>query len=246
MKTYMFENKHYKSLNILTLGHDACKPLHSFSYAYTDFYLIHYVLKGCGTFLKNNVAKKVYPGEIFIIKPENTYEYTADEENPWEYIWFSFDGELSSLFENLDDIIKVDSSAVLDMLHVDFLKNTRTEFLTGKLYEFISELLESVPASNNYVKTVSDYVKANYMNKLPIQDIATQINLNPRYLSRIFKAEKGISLQNYILKYKMNKAKELLKKGFNVSETAKMVGYDDPFTFSKAFKKQLGISPSKV
>lgn len=246
MKTYMFENKHYKSLNILTLGKDACKPLHSFSYAYTDFYLIHYVVKGCGTFIKNNIPKKVSAGEIFIIKPENTYVYTADEKNPWEYIWFSFDGELASLFEELDDVISVESTAILDMLQVDFLKNTRTEFLTGKLYEFISELFESVPASNNYVKTVSDYVKANYMNKLSIKDIASKINLNSRYLSRIFKEEKGVTLQKYILKYKMNKAKELLKKGFNVSEAAKMVGYDDPFTFSKTFKKQLGVSPSNI
>ena len=48
-----------------------------------------------------------------------------------------------------------------------------------------------------------------------------------------------------ILKYKIKKAQSLLLKGFNVNEAAKSVGYDDPFTFSKIFKKHTGISPSK-
>lgn len=244
-QVYLFENKQNTSLNILTLGREACKPLHTFGYVYTNYYLVHYVISGCGTFVKNKAARKVSAGEIFIIKPENVYTYTADEKTPWEYIWFSFDGELASMFEKVDDVMKVDGAVIEEMLEVSKLKNTRTEFLTGKLYEFYSSIFESRPTKNNYVKTVSDFIKANITRKLYVADIANEVNLNSRYLSKIFKKEKGISIQRYILKYKAKKAQSLLEAGFSVSETASAVGYDDIFTFSKMFKKCVGVSPTE-
>ena len=243
---YVLENKHYKTLNILTFGHQKCEPLHSYSYALTNFYLIHYVLTGSGTFIKNNEEKRINEGEMFIIKPDNVYTYTADKDNPWEYMWFSFDGELANIFEGLDDVIKIKSNTFTEMLDARDLKNTQHEFLLSKIYELISQLFEDEPSKNNYVKTVSDFIKANYAHKLYVADIAKAMNLNSRYLSRIFKKEKGITIQEYIIKYKIEKAQALLLNGFNVSQASKAVGYDDVFTFSKVFKKYTGISPSNI
>lgn len=242
---YVLENKHYKTLNILTFGHQKCESLHSYSYALPNFYLIHYVISGCGTFIKNKQERKVSEGELFIIKPDNVYEYTADNENPWEYMWFSFDGELSSIFEKLDDVVKIQSNIFSEMLEAKELKNTKHEYLLSKLYELISLLFEDEPSKNNYVKTVADYIKSNYAHRLSVADIANAMNLNSRYLSRIFKQEKSVTIQEYIINYKIKKAQTLLSKGFNVSEAAKAVGYDDVFTFSKIFRKHAGISPAK-
>jgi len=245
LKSYVIENKNYKTLNILSLGHQACPPSHTFSYAFTDFYLIHYVVSGCGAFIKNGEEKKVKKGEIFIIKPNNIYTYIADNENPWEYIWFSFNGEVASKFDVLDDVVAVQGNIICEMLEAENLETTRTEFLTGKLYEFMSQLFESTSKMSNYTKRAADFIKANYMHKLYVADIARELNLNARYLSRIFKKEMGVSPQEYCISYKMQKASELLQRKMSVSETAKLVGYDDVFTFSKIFKKHTGISPSK-
>lgn len=242
---YIFENKQYKTLNILTFGREACAPLHSFSYMYTDFYLIHYVVSGSGTFTVNKIAHKVNAGEFFIIKPGNEYNYIADEYNPWDYIWFSFDGELASIFESCDNVMKADGTVIFEMLEAAKLKNTRAEFLTGKLYEFISSVFESKSAKNNYVKAVSDFIEANYSRKLSVADIASEINLNSRYLSKLFKKEKGTTISEYILNFKTKKAKVLLQAGLTVGETAKAVGYDDQFTFSKMFKRQCGVAPGE-
>lgn len=246
---YLITNMHYKTLNMLSLGREKCSPRHSYSYAYTNFYLIHYVISGCGTFIKNKVPRKVSSGEIFIIKPGNVYSYIADTDTPWEYMWFSFDGELASIFEKCDDVIKIaDDTVFYDMLRMTQFKNTCMEYLTGKLYEFMSELFEEydyINSNSDYVKTVSDFIKANYMRKISVKDIADTINLNSRYLSRIFKKEKGMTIQEFILKQKFLKAKKLLAMGFTVSETALTVGYTDQFTFSKIFKKYTGVSPSE-
>lgn len=246
MEPFVLTNKHYETLNFLTLGHQQCEPGYGFGYAFLSYYLIHYVKSGCGTFIKNGVEKKVNSGEIFIIKPDSVYSYTADMDDPWEYIWFGFNGKLAEVyFKDADDIMKVnDDSVIIDMLSARNLKNTQMEFLTGKLYEFISELFEEKETSNNYVKTVSDYIKANYMHPLSVDELSKTINLNSRYLSRVFKEEKGITIKEYIIKKKIAKAKELLFQGISVSDTALYVGYHDPFTFSKIFKKYTGVSPA--
>ena len=75
-----------------TLGHEKCKPNHSYTYAYTDFYIIHYVVKGCGKVYFEGECYPVKKGEIFIIKPGGVYNYIADENDPWEYYWVGFNG----------------------------------------------------------------------------------------------------------------------------------------------------------
>lgn len=246
---YLVTNMHYKTLNILSLGWEKCNPLHSFSYAHTPFYLIHYVISGCGTFIKNKEEMKVSKGEIFIIKPENAYTYIADKNSPWEYMWFSFDGELADAFKNCEDVIKIGDDTVLrDMLKTAQQKNISMEYLTGKLYEFIAEVFEEKASSDsagNYVNVVSDYIMSNYMRRISVGGIAKAINLNARYLSRIFKKEKGVTIQEFILGQKLSKAKKLLALGYSVKETANMVGYEDLYTFSKMFKKHTGMSPSE-
>ncbi len=243
---YYIENKHFKSLNPLTLGKEDCKPSHSYSYANTSFYLIHYVVRGKGVLTKNKEDIPVSAGQFFIIKPNNVYTYTADEKDPWTYIWFSFDGELASAFEKLQDVVSYSGSVILEMISAEKYKNTRTEFLAGKLYEFMASVFEGEEIKTDYVKAVSDFVKYDDSPSLSVSKIASELNLNSRYLSRLFKKEKGMTIQEYIVNAKMKNARKLLKSGFNVSETAKTVGYGDAFSFSKIFKKYEGISPSEI
>ena len=243
MSEFILENKHYQTLNVLTLGQEACTPGYRYQYAYTHFYLVHYVLRGCGTFTMDGLTRPVSAGHIFIIKPGHAYTYTADLEDPWEYAWFSCNGDLAAVFETVEDILPVEGATILDMLQVDTLPNARMEYLTGKLYEFLSEILAPAPAENNYVRTVADYIKVNYMRHLRVADIAAALNLNSRYLSRLFKTQRGITIQEYILTCRVKQAKSLLAHGMSVAETALLVGYEDPFTFSKMFKRQTGLSP---
>lgn len=245
-KYFLIENKNYRTLNVLSLGREACAPLHSFGYAYTNFYLIHYVMRGCGTFVKNGKSHKVCAGQMFIIKPDNTYTYTADEKDPWEYMWFSFKGDIAAMFEALPDVMPVESTVITQMLRAEEYETMKMEYVTGKLYEFVAEIFEEKSARKDYVKIVEDFIKANYMRKIYVKDIAKMLNLNNKYLSRVFKAGKGVSLQEYIIAYKMQKAQALLFKGLSVAEAARLVGYDDMFAFSKMFKRYTGEAPSQI
>jgi YesN/AraC family two-component response regulator len=91
-----------------------------------------------------------------------------------------------------------------------------------------------------------NYIKANYMHKLVLEDVAGSVFLSPAYFSRVFKQETGYNFSGYLNKTRINESKKLLKNaGINISDIAGMVGYEDQSYFSKVFKKIAGMSPLK-
>jgi YesN/AraC family two-component response regulator len=69
--------------------------------------------------------------------------------------------------------------------------------------------------------------------------------LSPVYISKIFKEETGESPINYLIKIRLEKAKDILlnSDSGSIKNIANQVGYDDVYHFSKLFKKYYGISP---
>ena len=90
------------------------------------------------------------------------------------------------------------------------------------------------------------YVNEFYMKKMSLDEISAHVGLNREYLSRLFRAETGTSLFQYITEVRMRKAAELLaaNKDILIKEVALDVGIDDPYFFSKKFKTFYGISPT--
>jgi len=97
------------------------------------------------------------------------------------------------------------------------------------------------------LKKVEDFLKTSFSDQITINDIATMVNLHPAYLSRIFKNAKGVSPMEYLTTLRIERAKEMILSAENlpIKEIAKIVGYTDPFYFSRIFKSVTGKSPSE-
>ncbi len=241
----VFFNKGYTDINPLQFGTQKCPPSHKWGPHIREYYLIHYVVSGKGRFIKKDFDAVVGPGYAFLIKPNEVCTYCADADDPWEYIWIGFDGKVAQKLDSLKDcVFKVDGKIFTDMVKSDRLKNTREEYLTAKIFLLISNLFEGENHKKELVEHLAGYIEENYFLRLYVSELAKMVSLDQRYLTRLFKAKKGISLQQYIIDVKMKKA-AILIKDFSVADTAKMVGYDDVFNFSKMFKKNTGVSPLK-
>ncbi len=95
-----------------------------------------------------------------------------------------------------------------------------------------------------YIRKAIEYIEYNYIDDIKVTDIANFIGINRSYLFTIFKKNLNISPQEFLLKYRMEKAYILLNNGkLSISDVARSVGYKDPLGFSKIFKKINGISP---
>ncbi|NLK74481.1 MAG: helix-turn-helix transcriptional regulator [Clostridiales bacterium] len=95
------------------------------------------------------------------------------------------------------------------------------------------------------VNRIINYLNENYDKKISLEQIAHNMYLSPVYISKIFKEETGESPINYLIKIRLEKAKEILLSddGDSIKNVANRVGYDDVYHFSKLFKKYYGISP---
>ena len=243
---FAIENRKFSDLNPVLLGRQICKSAHSFGPAIRKYYLIHYVVSGKGCFYVNDRKYTLTAGSCFVIKPNEITVYTADEKEPWEYIWVGFDGKLAArLSEMKTPVFKLGSSLFLEMLNVEKLITAREEFIAGKLFILFSEIF-SESKNDNHVEIIKNYIQSNYMRRMTILEISKIVNLDRHYLTRLFKARTNTTPKEYLTEIRLSEAIRLLKNGHSVTDTCYMVGYEDIFTFSKAFKKHFGHSPSHI
>jgi AraC-like DNA-binding protein len=94
---------------------------------------------------------------------------------------------------------------------------------------------------------IKNFVNENYMDcNLSIASIAHSMNLNPKYMSRLFKEENEEGLLDYINIIRIQKAKSILaSQDIMLEDLALMVGYTNVRTFRRAFLKMEGTTPSQ-
>lgn len=96
----------------------------------------------------------------------------------------------------------------------------------------------------NIVEFAKKYIDDHYMEEIRLDDLALVAYVSPSYMSTQFKKETGTNFTEYLVRYRMNKAKELLgKHNLRCREAAEGVGYADYAHFSKMFKKYVGTTP---
>lgn len=100
---------------------------------------------------------------------------------------------------------------------------------------------------SRYVMEAMEYIHNHYNDPdISIGAIAKSLNISEGYLSHTFKKETDNTLLNYLTRFRIHKAMDLLKDcRIKVYEVAEMVGYRDIAYFSTTFKKYCGISPSE-
>lgn len=238
-------NRHLKDLNPMVAGYEKCSPGHRFGPAVRHYVLLHCVLSGKGTYTCRDVTYPVAAGQIFRILPGEETIYEADAKDPWYYCWIGFDGSLSRQMEQLPPVFPA-SAAVMQIFRLTAEQSEASEYtVASNLFRLYDALFsERKTGLNEYVRKIRNYIDAMYMRKISIEDLAEQLHLNRRYLTRLFHAETGMSIRDYLLNTRMREAAECLRAGVSVGETAERCGYADMFLFSKLFKKQFGISPA--
>ena len=76
--------------------------------------------------------------------------------------------------------------------------------------------------------------------------VAEHLFLNPSYFSKIFHEKMGDTFSKYLIRLRVNRAKELLKDStLKIYEVAEQVGYQDFRHFVKLFKEQEGMTPAQ-
>jgi len=126
-------------------------------------------------------------------------------------------------------------------------------FIKSSLLRILAVLSGSqlfLPTEKNHdkrveeIKTVLTYIKENYKEKMYIQDLARQVNMNAQYFCRFFKKSIGRSPMEYINEYRLKQSLRLLKEtDLPVTEVCLECGYNNLGNFLRSFKKYAGTTP---
>jgi AraC-like DNA-binding protein/mannose-6-phosphate isomerase-like protein (cupin superfamily) len=259
-------NRSTIDLSVYHCGTEICTPSYSFGPAVRDHFIIHYILSGNGSFHIDGKVYNLKANQGFLICPDVATYYEADSENPWTYIWVGFFGVKAKSYlshANLSrenpiftydngDKENVLKDIVFKMLEYQKLNYANELRIQGLLFLFLSELVDIVresPSVNEtskelYVKKCIQFVERNYSLTISISDLSEYVGLNRCYLSSLFKATLNTSPQEFLIRFRMNKACELMRNdSLSISDISRSVGYIDPFTFSRMFRSVIGQSP---
>lgn len=143
--------------------------------------------------------------------------------------------EKNEVQENLMDIM--DSCFSYENMHQALVKHLE------KFYHLYSNNSEE----NSVIHLIREYIIKNYNDpNLSVKSISEYANLSTSYLCTFFKSETGTTLNQYITKLRIKKAKQLLADPRNkINEIGSQAGYNDGNYFGKSFRKYTGLSPSE-
>ena len=247
-------------------GIEECDPGHYYGPMIRTEFLLHFIISGKGSYTAGGNTYQLKKNQAFLIYPNESTFYQADNEEPWTYIWIGFNGAKAEtclkyagfrrdnlVNEFYNEEVLVD--CVNGMLSASQLTYANDLIREGYLLKFLATLIqEKHPVEDSinnydypihvYVEHAMEFIDHNYFNNIRVNDIANYISINRSHLTKIFKAVLNMSPQQYLVNYRINKACALLKNTtHSISTIASMVGYEDPLTFSKVFKTFQGESP---
>lgn len=115
----------------------------------------------------------------------------------------------------------------------------------GQWISSTMETLEGGSKTEQLVNAAKKYVQKNYKEKLTLAMISGDIGISQGYLSSVFKKTTGSNLNDYVNQVKIEKAKDLLGlHEYMMYEISDMLGFENPYYFSKVFKRITGMTPS--
>jgi len=165
--------------------------------------------------------------------------------------------EIKRVSPNLKTVILTGHSS--KDVAIEALKSRADDYIEKPIFidrirETVERFLEKKDRENELgpldikskIEKVKRFIERNCYNKISLNEAAKSIYLSPKYLSRIFKEQAGVGFNDYKLKVKIAKAKELLAKTtFNVNQVSDKLAYENTESFIRQFKKHTKLTPTE-
>lgn len=267
LKTRVLNNSLLQSLYISSLGY---YPLAKGHYTYRKKGLpenfIFYCVDGYGWYKIENEYFEVSPNEFFILPQNKEHAYGSHDETPWSIYWIHFGGTSLPDFNNMQVVkehfkpmhIKASDSIIAlftkiystleggySIDNLAFCNLCLGHFLTLFLYNAKHFNVVS-QAKGVIIDDAIRYMQENIYDNITLQELCEHFHYSPSRFSSLFKQKTGYSPIDYFIQLKMQKASQLLDfSDQSIKDIAATFGFDDPYYFSRRFRKTIGLSPKK-
>lgn len=225
-------------------------------------HIICFCTKGSGYVKFDTNELEIKENDYFIIPQNTTHQYYANPKKGWGMYFIHFAGVESDKFVNghvhHGKLNQFQLKLIYTILnHTLFqLEFDQSELSVGFINSSFAYLLECLDNfySNKDIYSKNDEIINNFINylenniseKVSICSLTTNLNISQSTLNNVVRKEFGLTPMQYSNKMKIDIAANILENTERkVIDVAHMVGFDDPYHFSKKFKVIKGISPNK-
>lgn len=206
---------------------------------------------------------RIRSGEVLIIPPNTPHLYRADADQPWTIWWMHVTGEdVTYLLEAIalqpeQPVATIaDSSRVVGLIErvVDALERDETISSLIKASAAGWDLLGMLAAErdsrgvgdNEPIRWAQDYLRQNLATPIMVPELARRAGLSASHFSARFRDSTGYSVIEYLKRLRMARARQLLiTSNHSIAGIGSIVGYTDPFYFSRHFKTVNGVNPTQ-
>ena len=233
-----------------------------------DVYEIYLFLDGKADYLVEGNKYRLKKGDIMLMRKSELHINSMRESVTYKRIYVNF--EITSLLEamgNLALLDMFDKRPLGEYNHYrakDFPENHWQEFLMAicnapskeeklcYLLPLLHELsrcharLPKLPdgRESNLVSEICKYINDDLTRELSLEQLSEKYYLSKTHLNRLFKANVGTTVGQYIKLKRLFYAKELLSRGMHPTEVYSLCGFRDYSTFFRAFKTQFEKAPA--
>lgn len=224
---------------------------------YLESYALVFLLEGKMTVGINGKRSAMKRGDLLLLRPKTALAFDRGENVC--YLYCVSDGNVFRDFFN--DVSFVGRTVIPDELYAtvrSFLSVTpeNTFYYELKTLSLMADSLKLFSRKeerrvyknykNDFIDKFIVYVGENYMHDINVKSACKKIGISVNYFTARFTESVRLSPRQFIIEFRIDKALEMLANTeLSVSEVAQYVGYSDAFSFSKAFKKKVGIAPTE-
>ncbi|WP_062106363.1 AraC family transcriptional regulator [Bacillus niameyensis] len=251
----------------LKTGTNVAKPSYHIGPQTLPYFCLHFIISGKVQFTYENQKVVLEKGDIFAIYPMVLHEYqytTQPLGTKLKMQWLAFNGPksiylLSRVGLNINrpflkNKMGTEIQQTLHKIQQSFQSlhtSTREQLLLPQLLYNVFYLLAG-PSKNSKTQITQPiiaqsltFIDENFTKQITVLDVAHYVGLSRSYFTKLFTEELNSTPKEYIQKKRMKLSFQLLEeKQLTITEIAALVGYPNVYTFSRAFKKYYGQSPS--
>lgn len=240
----------FQTLNFIFEKKDAGRN-HPFIKSAETMYLI---VKENGILDTENKSYNVSPGMIVFTFAGEKFRLYGDDG--FEYMYITFKGERAGeLFERFGVSKANRAFCGFDSL-LPFWQNalgkadtTNLDLISESVLLYTFSQMSEIKANSeqHLVGNIINYIENYFSDKtLSLTATAQELGYNPKYISRIFSQNVGITFSEYLKNTRIKHSVFLIESGLTaVKNISILSGYSDPLYFSNVFKSTVGISPSE-
>lgn len=226
-----------------------------------DFYIIFWTVEGQGYVKCGERKLDLKQNSLFIIPPDVPHEYGAKEyPGHWLVQWFTVWGVAAgSIMQGLglDRFAvleaKPPSEPFMEQLHSTIRMPEAHAQIEGAriglrlLYEVAAKLDSRISGlEHSELAETAQWARLKIGSGIEVNDMAAHSDMSRSHFSRKFKADQGISPQQFLIQTRIDRAKDLLlTTRQSIKEIADNAGFCDPAYFCRQFLKNVGLNPTE-